>query len=130
MDAQHVRIDSDAWMAMTGTLREIEREKRKHAPGSTEFAALADQVEELTKIVLDLGQRQSTAAAVARATSSAEEPIDSRAAPRSASELIEQWREAERRLSLAAPDSREFVEARADVERLRAEYRDATRRLD
>ena len=130
MDAQHVRMDSDAWLAMTGTLREIERAKRKHAPGSTEFAVLADQVEELTKIVLDLGQRQSTASAVAGATASAEEPIERVAAPRSASELIEQWRAAERRLSLAAPDSRDFVEARAEVERCRAEYRDATRRPD
>ena len=130
MDAQQVRSDSDAWLAMVDTLRGIEERKRTFGPGTPEFYALARQVEDLVKIVFELSQRQAAASAAGIATGTGTQPIDEVELPRSIPAILDEWREAERRLSFAAPDSAEFIEALAEAERLRAEYKVASRKLD
>ena len=115
---------------MASGLRDIEARKRTFGPGTPEFLALAQQIDDLTKIVFDIGHRQFKASQVAVAAGAGKEPIDSVRPPRSATQIIEEWREAERRLSFAVPDSREFIDALSDAEALRAEYKSAVSRLD
>ena len=130
MDAQQVRSDSDAWLAMVDTLRELEQRKRTFGPGTPEFFALARQVEDLVKIVFELSQRQAAASAAGIATGAGTEPVEEIDAPRAIRAILDEWSEAERRLSFAAPDSTEFIEALTQAERLRAEYKAASRKVD
>jgi hypothetical protein len=127
---QQVRSDSDAWLAMVDTLRGIETRKRTFGPGTPEFFALAKQVEDLVKIVFELSQRQTAASAAGIATGTGTDPIEQVESPRPIPRIIDEWREAERQLSLAVPDSQEFIAALTKAERLRAEYKAASRKLD
>ena len=130
MDDHQVRSDSDAYLAMVDTLREIEERKRTFAPGTVEFFTLARQVEELVTIVLELSHRQAAASATGIVTGSGTQPVDEVEPPRSKSAVLDEWRQAERDLSFAVPDSPEFAEARRKADRLRAEYRDTSQKLD
>ncbi len=130
MDTQQVRGYSDAWLTLNETLHTIEERKRTFAPGTREFFALAQQVEELVKIVFDLSQRQSRASAVGLATGTAQEPVNDVEPPRSVPQILEAWRDAERRLSMAPPDSPDFIVALREAEMLRAEYKEASGKLD
>ena len=131
MDAQQqVRSDSDAWLAMVDTLRGIETRKRTFGPGTPEFFALARQVEDLVKIVFELSQRQAAASAASIATGTGTTPVNDVEYVRAIPTILEEWREAERQLSFAAPDSPEFIEALSKAERLRAEYKLASRKFD
>ena len=130
MDTQQVRVDSDAWMSLTATVRDIEARKRNYPPGSAKFLALAHQIEDLTRIVFELSQRQARESATAIETGTASEAVNDAPPERTAARIIDEWRDAERRLSLAVPGSPEYIQTQREAQVLRAEYKAATSRGD
>lgn len=127
-EAQEVRHDlraeSDAIMGMITTLGEIEERKRRCPPGSEEFLWYAERVEELAHVVADLTEREremAKRAAVAPGQSGA--TLEETEPPPSVPQLLEEWRAAERRLSLIEPDSEEAVELAREIGHLRGRYR-------
>jgi hypothetical protein len=126
---QALRETSDALLRDLDVLSTIEEEKRRLEPGDPKLVELASRIEEIAKRVLvgSVRQRQLTEVVTVQVeTGSAEapaEPIEH--TPRSIQMILAEWREAERRMAVAAPDSAEALEAEALVDRLRNEYRQA-----
>jgi hypothetical protein len=107
-------------------LAALENEKRTLKPGSARFQTLAKEVERLASEVFAqthaqerLGERAKD---LERAKGVELAPINETAHKRDLSVILGEWRDAERRLSLAAADSAERATATADIARLRAEY--------
>ena len=119
-DESELRVTSDAFLARLDRLHELEAEKRLLTPGSDRMVALAAEVEELVRDVLDVASSQLDLAHKAEGVP-ALRPIEA-IPPRDAPEILADWRAAERRLNSAQPGSADEDTARADIERLRAEY--------
>ena len=126
---QALRETSDALLRDLDILSTIEEQKRRLEPGDPKLVELASRIEEIAQRVLvgSVRQRQLTEVVTVQVeTGSPEapaEPIEQM--PRSIQTILAEWREAERRVALAAPDSAEALEAEALVDRLRNEYRQA-----
>ena len=124
-----LRETSDALLRDLDVLVTIEEEKRTLDPGDPRLVELAARIEEIARRVLDGTVQQHDLTRVAHAQVAAASPdapdtsIDD--APRPIQAILADWREAERRATLAEPGSAEAAEANALVTRLRAEYRRA-----
>jgi hypothetical protein len=122
---------SDAVLANLDRLRALELEKRGLPLESPRLVELAIEIEELAAIVLGATDTQTDLAkeAVREAHSGGLDPkatIEEMSAPaRELHIVLDEWRDAERRLAEVASDSPEALRLRGDIELLRAEYRRA-----
>jgi hypothetical protein len=122
---QELRRASDTLLVRLARLRELELQKRDLAPGSAEQLRVTREVEGLAKEVFGAAGRETVLAeqvAVTRKTNL--RPI-SLIPPRDIPMILAEWRDAERLLAAEVPGTVEWETARADVERLRDEYRRA-----
>ena len=122
----NLRTASDRMLRTLEQLETLENEKRALKPDSARFQRLAVEIERLAAAVFaqthaqqQLGQR---AQVVADRTGADIAPIDETHAMRDLQHVLADWRDAERRLAAAAPDSAEPAQAVADCGRLRDEY--------
>jgi hypothetical protein len=125
---QELLATSDALLRILDRLHELESEKRELPTGSRRFVELATQIDDLAVEVLRRTERQEELAqdmeARREAGGAPGRPIDDlEASKRTLVEILEDWRNAERRLASADPGSPESSEAAARVRQLREEYR-------
>ena len=129
IDAQDaLRQTSDTLLRDLDALTELEAEKRETPQGDARLAEIATRVEELAQRVLDGSRRQvALTHSVSQEVASGEAPAGATIsnARRSSSEILAEWRAAERESQAAESDSVAAIEARARAERLRDEYREA-----
>ena len=132
--AADLRATSDALMRDLEVLAAIEDEKRTLAPGDPRMVELAQRVEDIARRVLSSTVRQRRLTEVGNEQVEAAEPgtpvtsIDE--TPRAISDILAQWRAAERRAAAAEPGSAEAAEARALGDHHREEYRRALEERD
>ena len=126
-----LRVASDRILSTLEQLDTLESEKRTLKPESEHFQTLAKEIERLAAVIYaqshtqqKLGERAQAAAARTGADIA---PIDDASVVRELPVILAEWREAERRLAQAAPDSADRALASADVGRLREEYQRAYR---
>lgn len=129
--AAALRTASDTFMQRLDRLLELETHKRELQPDRPEFIRLAREIEDMSRALLfSSGQQVDLAeevhADVKAGDANANLPIRDTPPKRDAVAVLQEWRAAERRLAAAGPGSRDEAEARADVERLRMEYRRIT----
>lgn len=129
--AAELRRASDTLMQRLDRLYELETRKRELRPDRPEFIRLAREVEDMARALLSTSGVQVVLAEQVHADVKtgdldANLPIRETPPKRDAVAVLAEWRAAERRLAAAAPGSQDEGEARADVERLRAEYRRVT----
>ena len=129
--ASELRGASDQLMERLDRLYELESRKRELPPDRPEFVRLAREIEDLSRALLfSSGQQVELAeeihADVKAGNVSADLPIRETPPKRDAVGVLAEWRAAERRLSAAPQGSPEETDARSEVERLRAEYRNIT----
>ncbi len=120
-----LRAASDGIMSMIESLRAIEGTKRQHHPGSPEFLWYAERVEELSQAILGLSTREREAAERADAEPGVSPTTVEETPPPSITELLERWREAERALADAGPNSPEAHKAEQERDRARNLFRRA-----
>lgn len=124
-----LRVASDRILQTLEQLDALESEKRTLKPGSDRFQVLSKEVERLAAEIFaqthaqqSLGER----AKVAAARTGTELPsIEESTAVRELPVILAEWRDAERRLQLAASDTAEHAVATSDISRLRDEYQRA-----
>lgn len=121
---QELRLTSDAFLARLARLQQLEDEKRLRPPGSQEMLDASAEVEALTQEVLDWARRQTGLAEQAAREGGPQIPIEA-VPPREPHVILADSRNAERQLMAATPNTAEWASRRADVERLRDEYRRA-----
>ena len=123
---RELRATSDELLGKLAALHDLEVKKRAATPGSPEFIDLSRAVETAARDVLGSTIRQTDIAVetIAR-TDISGRPIEEIAPPREVPTILAEWREAERRLAAATPESDDFRAAAMDVNRLRDEYRAA-----
>ena len=129
--ASALRQTSDLFMQRLDRLQDLESRKRELAPDEAEFVRLAREIEDLARALLHTGGQQVELAEVVhhqakRNRVTVDQPIRDTPPRRDAVAVLADWRAAERRLAAAAPGSEDETGARADVERLREEYRRLT----
>lgn len=129
--AAELRQASDLFMQRLDRLHDLESRKRELPPDEPEFVRLAREIEDLSRALLHTGGQQVELAEVvhhqAKSNNVAvDQPIRETPPRRDAVAVLADWRAAERRLSAAAEGSEDETAARADVERLREEYRRLT----
>ena len=116
-------------LAQLSELEELERTKRGLPDGSKAQLRLSRQVETLARRVLRVAGEQTeiveTIAEMSDATTGGQTSV-----PRESHLILADWRAAERALEAETPGTPGWESARADVERLRAEYRRAFRIRD
>lgn len=126
-----LRATSDALLRDLEVLGTLEDEKRSISPGDPRLVDLAAQIEEIAKRVLAGSRREHeiTKVANAQVRSGAETAPNTtiEATQRLPSEILAEWRAAERRRASADPQTAEWTEADALVDHLRDEYRLAFR---
>ena len=122
-----LRATSDLLLLDLEALGELEEQKRSIPHGDPKLVDLAAQIEALARRVLNGSQRQRqlTETISEAAVEGNAEPTATIEETRTASQIIAEWREAERRAQAAAWGSRDRAAAEAEIERLRAEYRRA-----
>jgi hypothetical protein len=129
--AANLRQASDTLMQRLDRLYELESRKRELPPDRPEFIRLAREIEDLARAMLfSSGQQVELAeqvhADVKAGDADANLPIRETPPKRDAVVVLSEWRSAERRLAAASPGSEEEKLTRAEVERLRNEYRRIT----
>ena len=129
--AAELRQTSDLFMQRLDRLHDLESRKRELPPDEAEFVRLAREIEDLSRALLHTGGQQVELAEVVhhqakRNNVTVDQPIRDTPPRRDAVAILAEWRAAERRLSAAEIGSGDEAEARADVERLREEYRRLT----
>ena len=126
-----LRTTSDALLRDLDVLGTLEDEKRTIQPGDPRLVDLSAQIEEIARRVLSGSRRQrelsETASDQVRDGANEAPTTSIDATPRHPSAILAEWREAERRLAAADPASAEWTDADAIVDRLRDEYRRASR---
>jgi hypothetical protein len=130
VEASHaLRATSDALMRDLDVLSALEEEKRALQPGDSKLVELAGRIEEIAERILAGSVRQHQLSQTVNVQVEVGAPNAPTTAiedtTRSTAAVLAEWREAERRLSVADPGSAEFAEASALVDALRAEYRRA-----
>jgi hypothetical protein len=127
--SDQLRAASDRLLRDLDVLATLEAEKRQVPPGDPRLVELATRIEQLARQVFGTTaeQRQLTEAIHAEAGEAAlgvaPKPIAQVRRP--VAVVLDEWRAEERRAAAAEPRSVEETEARARVELLRREYRDA-----
>jgi len=138
-----LRATSDALLADISRLADLERAKRHLTPGdpqlvevSTEIELIADRVLQRTgeeraltedaQAMVELGVRSAPDESIEE-TDPTRAPRPSPAAPpatrpRAMQDILDEWRDAERRAGEALPGSPEAELAKAQAERCKAEY--------
>jgi len=124
---QQLRSTSDEVLGTLDKLRELELEKRSIPPTDPRFQQLANEVQQLAdgltstaEVQAELGEKVAEKHDLAGDEAPA---IDE--TQRDVMTILGDWRDAERRAASAVPGSAEETAARADVDRLRAEYQRA-----
>jgi hypothetical protein len=117
-----LRATSDMMLDMLERLRAAEQVKRGHLPGTREFAELAFEVLELSRMVTRWAEHQLQQANERLAEVPSTVPL-AQTAKRRLDEVLAEWRQAEMQLSVALPGSPDYAHATTSVERLREEYR-------
>ena len=138
-----LRATSDALLADISRLADLERAKRHLQPGDERLVEVSAEIEVIADRVLqgsaeERARSEDAAAMVELGVEHAPEqsieetdpprPADAPPAPpaapksRSIQAVLEEWRDAERRAGAALPGSPEGELARAEAERLKAEY--------
>jgi peptidoglycan hydrolase CwlO-like protein len=127
---QQLRSASDEVLGALDKLHELEMQKRSVSPSDPRFHELAQEIEQLAARLASTAETQSELGEkVAEKHDHAND-----AAPaieetgREPMTILTDWRDAERRVTAAVAGSAAEAEARADVNRLRAEYQSAMRR--
>jgi hypothetical protein len=116
---EDLRIASDSFLTRIERLHALEEMKRELPPAET--AAVAREVEALTREILGWATRQTELAETIVAVGEAAAPIAT-TPPRSLAIVLADWRAAERALAAERPATAAWESARADVDRLRSEY--------
>jgi hypothetical protein len=119
-----LRETSDDVLRNLDALSALEEEKRTIQPGDPRLVVLAHEVEALAERLLvgSLHQRDlATSLNADPVAAAATAPINEQTRP--AAEILKAWREAERTLAAAAPDSAEAATAEAAIRQCREEYR-------
>ncbi len=115
-----LRVTSDNFLTRVERLHALEEQKRE-LPVS-EIVGIADEVETLTREILDWAVRQAELArAAAEADPNEHRPI-AIIPPRRLPLVLAEWRASERALEAQEPGTAAWESARADVNRLREEY--------
>jgi hypothetical protein len=130
-NAAELRQTSDLFMQRLDRLHRLESRKREVPPAEVEFLRLAREIEDLARALLESGSHQVELAEevhdqAMRDDFALDQPIRDTPPLRDPVAILAEWRAAERRLSPAAIGLKEDPVARADVERLRGEYRRRT----
>jgi hypothetical protein len=124
-----LRVASDRILTTLEQLDSLESEKRRLKPDSERFQLLSREIERLAAEIFAQSHAEQALgeqAQAAAARSGTDLPsIDDSIAARDLSAILAEWRDAERRLQLAAPDSAEHSIASGDIRRLREEYQRA-----
>jgi hypothetical protein len=123
-----LRVTSDRLLQTLDQLEALENEKRSLKPDSPRFAKLAHEVERLAAEAFAQTHAQQALGERARAAEAQGvelPPIAESTLMRPLQVILAEWRDAERRLQLAEPDSAEHSAAAGDVGRLREEYHGA-----
>jgi hypothetical protein len=124
-----LRHGSDTVLKALDRLTALEAEKRRLEPDDPRILEVADEVAGLAAELLEVAKDQShiTETAHVMATTGEPEapsgPIDE--SPRAPHDILEEWRAAERALTVAPPGSPEAAEAHVRARELRAEYQRA-----
>lgn len=126
--AADLRRASDEFMQRLDRLYELETRKRELRPGEPELVRLAREIEDLSRALLFAGGQQvelaeEVHADIKNGETAVDEAIRDTAPRRDAVIVLAEWRAAERRLTAASAGSEDEVAARADIDRLREEYR-------
>jgi hypothetical protein len=126
MDTERdVRATTIQMLEMLDRLISVVRAKQAAAVGSDEFVQQAREAERLSGMVfrsagIQLRMAEASASAVQRGEMAPGRPIDVESRP--LDRILANWREAQRRLEIALPGSREAAAASEEIERLREEY--------
>jgi len=128
-----LRATSDALLANIEELATLEQEKRTVKAGDPRLVELSKSIERIAARVLGgtieervLTEDAAVEVAVGEPTAPGL-PIEE-VEPRSPHEILEEWRDAERRAASVAAGSPEAAELATRIERLRFEYRRAHER--
>jgi hypothetical protein len=125
-----LRNASDLLLQRIDRLYELEQRKRELLPDNPEFVRLAREVEDVARAALGAtGMQVELATQVADLAKRGDSNVDNAIrdippGPRDATVILSEWRAAERTLAAAPADSDAERAARAEVERLRHEYRE------
>jgi hypothetical protein len=123
-ESEELERTSDVLLAQLQELEDLEKTKRDLPDGSKAQLRLTRQVEALARKVL------RTAGDQTEIVETISEMADTPGGPQAAREphlILAEWRAAERALEQESPGTTGWEAARADVERLRSEYRRAFR---
>jgi hypothetical protein len=127
-----LRASSDSLLRDLTELQALEQEKRHTDPDSPRLVRLAEEIEALALRVMGTSIRQRERAEAIVEVDGSTTPDQSIAeTPREIHVILTEWRDTERQLSEAVPDSPEADIAERRIEVLRMEYRrahDAARR--
>jgi hypothetical protein len=123
-----LRATSDSLVRDLAALSALEGEKRSLPMDDPRLVEIAEQVELIAARVLAGTERQTVLAKeLADMPAGGSTIADVQRAP---SAILEEWRDAERRLAEAPDGSAEATELRILADRLRAEYGEAYRRTE
>jgi hypothetical protein len=124
---QDLRLTSDELMHSLERLRELELEKRRLSPGTARFKQIAAEVERVAATIFAKSVQQDELAQetveLREHTGLSAPTIENVEPLREIQVILNEWREAERRLAAAAHGTPEHLEAQSAVQRLRNEYR-------
>jgi hypothetical protein len=123
--AAELRATSDLLLLDLQALGELEELKRAVPHGDPKLVDIASRIEELARKVLYGSQHQLDLSETITETTPEGMPaqIETIDDVRSASAILAEWRDAERRMSQLKPGSAEHAETMREVELARAEYR-------
>ena len=133
--AAGLRRASDEFMQRLDRLYELESRKRELPPDRPEFVRLAREVEDMARALLFSGGAQvelaeEVHADIKHGETIIDQPIRETPPRRDAVTILAEWRGAERRLAAATAGSQDEQQAKAEVDRLREEYRRITAPTD
>lgn len=120
-----LRVASDRLLQTLDQIQDLEKEKRTLQPESERFQKLAHEIERLAAEAFAQTHHQQQLGEMAQAANERGAdvpPIDESVEIRPLQIILNEWRDAERRLQLAEPDTAEHSAAAGDVGRLRQEY--------
>ena len=128
--AAELRATSDLLLLDLQALGELEELKRTVPHGDPKLVDIASRIEELARKVLYGSQHQLDLTETITGAADAADPATAQQIStiddvRSASAILAEWREAERRAQELEPGSAAHAEALREVDRARSEYRRA-----